>query len=112
MKSLIIALSIIYIILIIDSNAFTSSNLLSLKEQQEAYQACKNLKNKAPNLRLNCENLAPKKLQETEETKNSNNGVKILTTGETGTRKVNKSEEAKLRNLIMTLVYENVIRKD
>ena len=112
MKSFAIALSIIFVVFIIGSNAFTSSNLLKRKEQEESYLACKNLKMKAPYLKLNCENLAPKKLQETEETKNSNNGVKILTTGETGTRKVNKSEEAKLRNLIMTLVYENVIRKD
>ena len=97
---------------IIWSNSFTSSNLLKIKEQEESYLAYKDLKRKAPNLKLNCENLAPKKLQEIEETKNSNNGVKILTTCETGTRKVNKSEEAKLRNLIMTLVYENVIRKD
>ena len=112
MKSYAIASSIIFIVFIIGSNAFTSSNLLKIKEQEESYLACIDLKRKAPNLKLNCENLAPKKLQETEETKNSNNGVKILTTGETGTRKVNKSEEAKLRNLIMTLVYENVIRKD
>ena len=106
MKSLIIALSIIYIILIIDSNAFTSSNLLSLKEQQEAYQACKNLKNKAPNLRLNCENLAQKK-----EEKNKF-GVKVIKTEETETRKVNKNEEIKLRNLIKKLKKKNSVRKD
>ena len=106
MKSLYIALSIIYIILIIDSNAFTSSNLLRLKEQQEAYQACKNLKNKAPNLRLNCENLAPKK----EEINKF--GVKVVRTEETETRKVNKYEEMKLRNLIKKLKNENIVRKD
>ena len=106
MKSLIIALSIVYIIFIIDSNAFTSSNLLSLKEQQEAYQACKNLKNKAPNLRLNCENLSPKK-----EEKNKF-GVKVIKTEETETRKVNKNEEIKLRNLIKKLKNENSVRKD
>ena len=75
MKSYAIASSIIFIVFIIGSNAFTSSNLLKLKEQEESYLACKSLKRKAPNLKLN-------------------------------------SEEAKLRNLIMTLVYENVIRKD
>ena len=113
MKSFAIASSIIFIVFIIGSNAFTSSNLLKMKEQEESYLACKSLKSKAPFLKLNCENLAPKKIQETEETKNNNNnGVKILTTIDTGTRKVNKSEEIKLRNLIMTLVYENVIRKD
>ena len=105
MKSLYIALSIIYIILIIDSNAFTSSNLLRLKEQQEAYQACKNLKNKAPNLRLNCENLAPKE-------EINKFGVKVVRTEETETRKVNKYEEIKLRNLIKKLKNENVVKKD
>ena len=112
MKSFAIASSIIFIVFIIGSNAFTSSNFLKMKEQEESYLACKSLKSKAPFLKLNCENLAPKKIQEKEETKNNNNGVKILTTIDTGTRKVNKSEEIKLRNLIMTLVYENVIRKD
>ena len=105
MKSLYIALSIIYIILIIDCNAFTSSNLLRLKEQQEAYQACKNLKNKAPNLRLNCENLAPKE-------EINKLGVKVVRTEETETRKVNKYEEIKLRNLIKKLKNENVVKKD
>ena len=112
MKSFAIASSIIFILFIIGSNAFTSSNFLKMKEQEESYLACKSLKSKAPFLKLNCENLAQKKIQEIEETKNNNNGVKILTTIDTGTRKVNKSEEIKLRNLIMTLVYENVIRKD
>ena len=112
MKSFTIASSIIFIVFIIGSNAFTSSNLLRFKEQEESYLACKSLKMKAPNLKLNCENLAPKKVQETEDNQNNNNGVKILQTDETGTRKVNKSEEIKLRNMMKTLIYENIIRKD
>ena len=112
MKSFAIALSIIFIVFIIGSNAFTSSNLLRFREQEESYLACKSLKRKAPNLKLNCEILAPKKVQETEDNKNNNNGVKILQTDETGTRKVNKSEEIKLRNMMKTLIYENIIRKD
>ena len=112
MKSFANALPIMIIMFIIGSNAFTSSNLQRLKEQEESYLACKNLKLKAPNLKLNCEKLAPKKLKETEEIKNNNNGVKILQTSDTETRKVNKNEEIKLRNLMRTLIYENVIRKD
>ena len=84
MKSFAIALSIIYIF-IIGSNAYTSSNLLSLKEQEESYLACKSLKSKAPYLKLNCENLSPRHI---EELKTNENGVKILLNADTGTRKV------------------------
>ena len=111
MKSFAIALSIIFIVFIIGSNAFTSSNLLRLKEQEESYLACKSLKIKAPNLKLNCENLAPKKTKEIDEFQN-NIGVKLLKNTDTGIRKVNKSEEVKLRNLIRKLTYENIIMKD
>ena len=111
MKLIAIALSIIFIVFIIGSNAFTSSNLLRLKEQEESYLACKNLKRKAPNLKLNCEKLMPKKVEE-EEIQNINSEIKILRTSDTGTRKINKIEEIKLRNLIWKLAYENTIRTD
>ena len=111
MKSFAIAFSIIFTVFVIGSNAFTSSNLSNRKSQEESYLACKSLKRKAPNLRLNCENLSLKKFEE-EEIKNKNNGVKILHTSESDTRKVNKNEELKLRNLIQKLKYQNVIRND
>ena len=107
MKSIAIALSFIFIISIIGSNAFTSSNFLKLKEQQESYIACKSLKSKAPYLKLNCENLAPKKVVKMENAQLSN--IKILQNHETETRKVNKSEEIKLRNLIRKLKNQNVM---
>ena len=107
MKSIAIALSFIFIISIIGSNAFTSSNFLRLKEQQESYIACKSLKSKAPYLKLNCENLAPKKVVKMENAQLSN--IKILQNHETETRKVNKSEEIKLRNLIRKLKNQNVM---
>ena len=51
--------------------------------------------------------------EETEKNPNSNNtGVKVLPNDVTGTRKVNKSEEIKLRNLIKKLSNENKLRKD
>ena len=107
MKSIAIALSLIFIISIIGSNAFTSSNFLRLKEQQESYIACKSLKSKAPYLKLNCDNLAPKKVVKMENAQLSN--IKILQNHETETRKVNKSEEIKLRNLIRKLKNQNVM---
>ena len=112
MKLIAIALSIIFIVLIIGSNAFTSSNLLRLKEQEESYLAFKSLKRKAPNLKLNCEKLIPKKVEEAKEIQNINSEIKILRTSDTGTRKINKIEEIKLRNLIWKLAYENTIRTD
>ena len=107
MKSIAIALSLVFIISIIGSNAFTSSNFLRLKEQQESYIACKSLKSKAPYLKLNCENLAPKKVVKMKNSQLSN--IKILQNHETETRKVNKSEEIKLRNLIRKLKNQNVM---
>ena len=105
MKSIVIALSLIIIVFTLGSNALTSSNLLRLKEQQESYLACQSLKSKAPYLKLNCENLAPKFPE-----KSHNPNIKILRTYETETRKVNKSEETKLRNLMRKLRSENVLR--
>ena len=103
MRLLIIALPIIYIVFMIGSNALTSSNLLKLKEQEESYLACKNLKATVPHLKLNCENLLPKK---------SETGVKILTNDETKTKKVNKIQEIKLRNLMRKLTYENEMKSE
>ena len=110
MKSLDIALSIIFIMFIIGGNALTSSNFFRTKEQQESYLACKSLKSKAPYLKLSCEKLAPKKIEQMEHHELS--GIKILETHETETRKVDKSEEIKLRNLMWKLKYEKVRRKD
>ena len=42
----------------------------------------------------------------------NNNGVKFLSINVASTRKVNKSEEIKLRNLIKKLTSENKLRKD
>ena len=116
MKSLAIALSIVYLIFTIGSNELSSSNNIALKEKRESYMACIRLKIKAPNLNLNCENLLENfPFQETENVNDSNlrtPGVKILSTDEAVTRKVNKSEELKLRNLIKKLSSENKLRRD
>ena len=107
MKSIVIALSLIIIVFTLGSNALTSSNFLRLKEQQESYLACQSLKSKAPYLKLNCENLAPKLPEKSHNPDVSS--IKILPY-ETETRKVNKSEEMKLRNLMRKLRSENVLR--
>ena len=115
MKSFVIALSLIFIMFIIGSNALSSSNVL-IKEKKESYQACIRLRNKAPNLNLKCENLLdniPKTVKTNKNVVDSTNSrVKILSNDEAFTRKVNKSEELKLRNLIEKLANENKVRKD
>ena len=110
MKLLIIALPIIFIIFTIRSNALTSSNLLKFKEQEESYLACKSLKAKAPYLRLNCENLLPKKSEKIDQNKLI--GIKKLTNNEAKMKRVNKNQEIKLRNLMRKLTYENEISNE
>ena len=117
MKSFVIALSIIFLLFAIGSNALSSSNSISLKEKRESYMACIRLKIKAPNINLNCENLLENStpMEETEKTDkfiSRTPGVKVLSNDEALTRKVNKSEEIKLRNLIKKLSSENKLRRD
>ena len=44
--------------------------------------------------------------------KKSETGVKILTNDETKTKKVNKIQEIKLRNLMRKLTYENEMKSE
>ena len=113
MKSFAIALSILYIIFIIGSNALSSSNAILIKERKESYQACVRLRTKAPNLNLQCEKLI-ENLPTTEETaknvESNSSGIRMLSNDAAVTRKVNKSQEIKLRNLIKKLTIENKLR--
>lgn len=108
MKLLTIALSIIFFIFIIGSNALPFSNTVLINEKRESYQACLRLKKNAPNLNLKCENL--KENIKSEETQHI--GIKILPSVATETREVNKREEVKLRNLIKNLSKGNKLRKN
>ena len=112
MKSFFFSFVILVLLFIIGCNAF-SSNILLTKERRESYQACIKLRNKARNLNLKCENLLEKAHStEAENEITNNNGVKFLSINVASTRKVNKSEEIKLRNLIKKLTSENKLRKD
>ena len=112
MKSFFFSFVILVLLFIIGCNAF-SSNILLTKERRESYQACIKLRNKAPNLNLKCENLLEKTHStEAEREVTNNTGVKFLSDSVVSTRKVNKSEEIKLRNLIKKLTSENKLRKD
>ena len=116
MKSFAIALSILLIMYGIGSNAFSSfSNTILIKERKESYQACIRLRSKAPNLNLHFENLLENTPIDEETGKNNDKnsqGVKILSNDVALTRKVNKGQEIKLRNLIKKLTNENRTRRD
>ena len=107
MRNFVIALLIIFIIYRIPSNAMP--NFLNNKKQKnEAYESCNRLRIKAPFLNLKCEKLieSPKIKEE----KKNIIGMKLLSIEET--RKVNKNEEIKLKNLLKKLASENILRKD
>ncbi len=97
-----------------------NNNLLSInnninEERKESYEACIKLRRKAPNLNLKCEKLIEinknnKNNNENDEINNTE--IKTLSIDESVTRKVNKSQEKKLRNLIRKLSNENKLRKD
>ena len=115
MKSFVIALPILFLLLIMVSNALSSSNPILIKEKIESYQACIRLRAKAPSLNLKCENILdniPMSGKIVKQEGRNNSGVKFLSNEVTTTRKVNKSEEIKLRNLIKKLSNENKRRKD
>ena len=109
MRNFAIAFLIIFIINRIPSNAMPNF-LKNKKQKNEAYESCNRLRIKAPYLNLKCEKLieSPK----IKEDKKNIKGIKLLSTDDSNTRKVNKSEEIKLRNLLEKLISENILRKD
>ena len=113
MKWLFIALPTILLMFRIGSNEM-SSNKNIYKEQRESFEACINLRRKAPYFNLNCEHLLDKvPIIETALSQNKIdiNGVKTLSIYDSETRKVDKSEEIKLRNLVQGLL-KNKLRKN
>ncbi len=113
MKSIVIALPILFLMFIIGSNALSFSSTVLNNEKRESYLACIRLRKKAPNLNLNCENLDENINSEEKYAKETyQSSIKFLSSKETETRKVNKSEEIKLRKLIKKLSVERKLRKD
>ena len=113
MKWFFFALPSLFFIFCIGNNEFSSNTDLS-QEIRESYQACIKLKIKAPFFNLKCEQILDNiSYIETNDGKNINinKGVKVLSIYESSTRKVKKSEEIKLRNLIAQLSNRNKLRK-
>ena len=114
MKSFVIALSIM-LFFIIGGNAMSSFQNNFIKEKRESYQACIRLRTNAPNLKLKCENLLEHfhSNHSREHIRSvAKNGIKFLQKDATGTRKVNKNEENKLRNFIKKIMSEKQLRRD
>ena len=110
MRNFVIAFLFIFMAYRITSNAMPNFLNNVTKEKNEAYEACNRLRKKAPYLNLKCEKLkeSPKKSDENIKIA----GMKLLSSEDTNMKKVNKSQEIKLRNLIKKLQSENMLRKD
>ena len=114
MKISIVIIFIIFLIFGIENNNLSVSKN-NLKEIKESYEACRRLKEKAPLLNLKCEHLLDNFNANGENDikhEINNNEIKTLFINESHTRKVNKSEEIKLRNLIQNLSNGKKLRKD
>ena len=81
------------------------------KQKEESYKVCMDLKRKAPFVNLNCQKI----LESFPVIKSALNGeedIKTLPKYDSETRKVNESEEIKLRNLLRKLYSENKLNQN
>ena len=84
----------------------------TLKQQRkESYTACMDLKRKAPFINLNCQKIL-ENFSVIDSALNADNGIKTLSKTDSETRKVNESEEIKLRNLLRKLYSENKLSQN
>ena len=116
MKWLFFSFPLILLLLCIENNGLSSNHTLN-EEKRESYEACMRLKRKASYFNLKCEHLLDNihftnSNNNVNKNININKGVKNLPRYESNTRKLNKMEEIKLRNLIAHLSTRNKLRKD
>ena len=115
MKVQLIILSIFFLIFGIENNSLSFTTNILNEDKKESYEACIRLRTKAPNLNLKCEHLLDTINRNEENQKKDEINyaeIKTLIIRESNTRKVNKSEEIKLRDLIKKLSNDNKQRKD
>ena len=110
MRNFVIAFVLFFTIYIITSNAMPNFLYNLTQEESEAYEACVRLKTKAPYINLRCERLKEASRKNGE--KLIGQGIKLLSSNDASTRKVDKIQERKLRNLLIKLASENILRKD
>ena len=85
-------------------------NFVSKNQKEQSYKACTDLKRKAPFIKLNCEKILESVT--TIESDKNENGIKTLSRQDSETRKVNQSQEIKLRHLIRKLYSENKLSQN
>ena len=80
-------------------------DFVSKNQKEQSYKACMELKRKAPFIKLNCERI----LEGIPTIKSDINEdeIKTLSRQDSETRKVNQSQEIKLRHLLRKLYSEN-----
>ena len=86
------------------------TNMISKNQKEQSYEACLDLKRKAPFIKLNCEKI----LESIPTIKSAMNedGIKTLSKQDSETRKVNQSQEIKLRHLLRKLYTENKLSQN
>ena len=88
------------------------SNQALKQQKEESYLACMNLKRKAPFINLNCQKILENFPIINSALNEEKSGIKTLSKIDSETRKVNESEEIKLRNLIRKLYSENKLSQN
>ena len=110
MKLDIIAFSLLFMTFIIGNVELSSSNIV-INDRRDSYIACKRLKAKAPYFNLKCENLIEEVNNYRENFKEqneiNNTKIKTLSMDKSCTRKVDKIQEIKLKNLLKKLSVQN-----
>ena len=112
MKLEIISFSLLFMAIVIGCIELSSTNAVN-KNRKEAYHSCIRLREKAPYFNLKCEIL----LDDIKDNREKFNGnivtkIKALSLDKSSTRKVDKNQEIKLKNLIRKLSHEKNLRID
>ena len=112
MKLEIISFSLLFMAIIIGCIELSSTNAVN-KNRKESYHSCIRLREKAPYFNLKCEIL----LDDIKDNREKFNGnivtkIKALSLDKSSTRKVDKNQEIKLKNLIRKLSHEKNLRID
>ena len=112
MKLEIISFSLLFMAIVIGCIELSSTNAVN-KNRKESYHSCIRLREKAPYFNLKCEIL----LDDIKDNREKSNGnidtnIKSLSLDKSATRKVDKNQEIKLKNLIRKLSHGKKLRID
>ena len=112
MKLEIISFSLLFMAIVIGCIELSSTNVVN-KNRKESYHSCIRLREKAPYFNLKCEILLDD-IKDNREKFNGNKvtNIKALSLDKSSTRKVDKNQEIKLKNLIRKLSHEKNLRID